>query len=168
MKEYVAIIAAVVAGLFTIISAFIVWKLAHKTSESAREQAKEDAKFNEKKALYVKTHELYESAIKCTKNYNNNHLSELFSKLTAEINLIASDDVAKQYFYVADLFQDWIPLYLKAFPAPIKIGEYSCNIIIQSPDPTLKYKQPEKEAYEKFYSSYEELIKLMRIELASA
>ncbi|BDP35013.1 hypothetical protein VA208B3_13840 [Vibrio alginolyticus] len=32
----------------------------------------------------------------------------------------------------------------------------------------LKYKQPEKEAYEKFYSSYEELIKLMRVELAVA
>ncbi|EHV5548609.1 TPA: hypothetical protein ACMD0U_003515 [Vibrio parahaemolyticus] len=167
MKEYVAVIAAVVAGVFTIVSAITMWKLTHRTSEIAREQATADAKFNEKKALYVRTHELYESAIKCTKNYESNNLSEAFSKLTAEINLIASSDVAKQYFYVADLFQDWMPLYFKAFPAPQKIGDQT-YITIQSPDPTLKYKQPEKEAYEKFYSSYEELIKLMRVELAAA
>ena len=167
MKEYIAVIAAVVAGTFTIISALIMWKLTHKTSERTREKAAQDAKFNEKKALYVRTHELYESAIKCTRSYENNHLSELFSKLTAEINLIASEDVATQYFYVADLFQDWIPLYLKAFPAPKKMGDHS-YIMIQSPDPTAKYKQPEKEAYDKFYSSYQDLIKLMRMELAAA
>lgn len=167
MKEYITIIAAVVAGLFTIVSAVIMWKLSYKTSEKGREQASVEIKFNEKKTLYVRTHELYESAIKCTRNYENQHLSELFSKLTAEINLIASDDVVKQYFYVADLFQDWIPLYLKAFPAPTKMGDHSYTII-QAPDPTLKYKQSEKQAYDKFYSGYQELIKLMRVELTTA
>jgi hypothetical protein len=58
-------------------------------------------------------------------------------------------------------------LYFKALPAPQKIGDQT-YITIQSPDPTLKYKQPKKEAYDKFYSSYEELIKLMRVELAAA
>lgn len=167
MKEYVAVIAALVAGFFTVISALIMWRLKHKTNEMMREHAAQDAKLNEKKALYVRTHELYESAIKYTKSYENKHLSELFSKLTAEINIIASNEVITQYLYVADLFQKWIPLYFKAFPAPQKMGNHS-YIMLQSPDPTLKYKQPEKEAYDKFYKSYQELIKLMRSELAVA
>ncbi|WP_421848566.1 hypothetical protein [Marinomonas sp.] len=167
MKEYVAVIAAIVAGLFAFISALTMWRLTHKTSEISRQQAMADAKFNEKKTLYVRVHELYESAIKCTKSYKNDNLTESFSKLTAEINLIASDEIVKQCFYVAELFQDWISLYFKAFPAPQKIGDQS-YIMLQSPDPTLKYKKPEKEAYDKFYRSYEELVKLMRAELVSA
>ncbi|ODY83942.1 hypothetical protein [Vibrio parahaemolyticus] len=167
MKEYVAVVSAVVAGLFTVFSAIIMWKLTHKTSENSRKQAELDSKFKEKKALYVKTHELFESAIKCTKNYQNTHLSESFSQLTAEINLLASDDVIHQYNYVGEAFQDWIPLYVSAFPPPTKIGDQS-YIMMQSPDPTVKYKQPEREAFHKFYSGYEELIKLMRTELAAA
>ncbi|EGQ7962780.1 hypothetical protein AB0522_004589 [Vibrio parahaemolyticus] len=167
MKEYVAVVSAVVAGLFTVFSAIIMWKLTHKTSENSRKQAELDSKFKEKKALYVKTHELFESAIKCTKNYQNTHLSESFSQLTAEINLLASDDVILQYNYVGEAFQDWIPLYVSAFPPPTKIGDQS-YIMMQSPDPTVKYKQPEREAFHKSYSGYEELIKLMRTELAAA
>lgn len=166
MKDYVAVIAAIIAGLFTIISSFIMWQLKRKTDERLQEKSLNEAIFNEKKTLYVRTHELYERAIKSTRNYQNSHLLDLFSKLTAEINLIASDDVIQQYFYVANLFQEWIPLYLKAYPAPKKMGD-SSYIILQSPDPTLKFKQLEKEAYDKFYSGYQELIKLMRIELAT-
>lgn len=160
MTDYVAVIAAIIAGVFSIISASMIRKLTN----DAKKEERKHVTHSEKKALYVKTHELYENAIKSSRNYNSTHLSELFSKLTAEINLIASEEVIGQYLIVADLFEEWVKLFIKAFPAPKKIGDQA-YITLQAPDPTLKFKPLEKYAYEKFYSSYQELIKLMRAEL---
>ncbi|MBU0626062.1 hypothetical protein KKH82_01185 [Patescibacteria group bacterium] len=113
-------------------------------------------------ALYIKVHEMMEELIKTTKSYKKTDLNSKFSKLTAEVNMIASPSIAKKYNNVADLYNDWASLYNEAYPEPkngIQIY-YSSNA-----DPTEKYQKPEKEAYEKFYQEYENFIKEMRFEI---
>lgn len=113
-------------------------------------------------ALYIKIHEMIEELIKATKNYEKTDLNSKFSKLTAEVRMIATQKIVNRYNNVADLYDEWSSLYFEAYPEP-KNGIsilYSSNA-----DPTKKYKEPEKEAFEIFYNEYEELIKEMRFEI---
>ncbi|RUR28080.1 hypothetical protein [Vreelandella nanhaiensis] len=160
MKEYVPIIVSVIAGMFALWSAVFTWRLKQASDKRMRELSKEEAAHNELKALYVKIHETFEDLIKESRNYKKSDLNSRFSTLTAEVGLLASTEVVGRYHRVADLYQEWAPLYLKAYPAP-KNGV----LLIQSPDPTLKYKEPEKEAYDRFYEEYSNLIKSLRGEI---
>jgi len=113
-------------------------------------------------ALYIKIHEMMEELIKTTKAYEKTDLNSKFSKLTAEVRMIASPSIAKKYNNVADLYDDWASLYIEAYPEPkngIQIL-YSSNS-----DPTKKYQKPEKEAYQKFNQECENLIQEMRSEI---
>ncbi len=113
-------------------------------------------------ALYIKIHEMIEELIKTTKTYKKTDLSSKFSKLTAEVRIIATQSIADRYNIVADLYNDWASLYIKAYPEQkngIQIL-YSSNA-----DPTKKYQKPEEEAFEKFYKEYEDLIQKMRSEI---
>jgi hypothetical protein len=113
-------------------------------------------------ALYIKVHEMMEELIKTTKYYEKTDLNSKFSKLTAEVRMIASPSITKKYNYVANLYDDWASLYIKAYPKP----KNGFQIIYSSnSDPTKKYKKPEEEAYQKFYQEYESLIKEMRSEI---
>ncbi|RLA84139.1 MAG: hypothetical protein DRG78_02305 [Epsilonproteobacteria bacterium] len=113
-------------------------------------------------ALYIKIHEMIEELIKATKAYEKTDLNSKFSKLTAEVRMIATQSIVNKYNDVADLYNDWASLYIEAYPEPkggIQIL-YSSNA-----DPTKKYQKPEKEAFENFYKEYEKLIKEMRSEI---
>ncbi|MCB4762135.1 MAG: hypothetical protein LGB78_09845 [Sulfurovum sp.] len=113
-------------------------------------------------ALYIKVHEMLEELIKTTKSHKKTDLNSKFSKLTAEVRMVASPSITKKYNYVADLYNNWASLYIKAYPKPkngIQIL-YSSNS-----DSTKKYQEPEKEAYEKFYQEYENLINEMQSEI---
>lgn len=165
MKEYIPIIVSVLAGLFALFSAVTAWRLKHNSDEKVREALAKDSAYKELKDLYVTVHETFEELIKETKSHGSSDLSSRFSKLTAELQMIASDKVMENYLQVADSYSDWASLFHKAYPAPKKIGD-SSYIMLQSPDPTLKYKEPEKVAYDKFYDGYQELIKTMRSEVA--
>ena len=113
-------------------------------------------------ALYIKIHEMIEELIKTTKTYEKTDLNSKFSKLTAEVRMIATHSIVNKYNHVADLYNDWASLYIKAYPEPkdgIQIL-YSSNA-----DPTKKYQKPEKDAFEKFYKEYEDLIQEMRSEI---
>ena len=160
MKEYVPILVSVIAGLFALWSAVFTWRLKQSSEKKMHELSKEEATYNELKSLYVKIHETFEDLIKGTRNYEKSDLNSRFSTLTAEVGILASAEVIDKYHQVADLYQEWAPLYLKAYPAP-KNGV----LLIQSPDPTLKYKEPEKEACDRFYEEYKNLVKCLRSEV---
>lgn len=115
-------------------------------------------------SLYIKIHEMMEELIKTTKTYEKTDLNSRFSKLTAEVRIMATQSIVNKYNAVADLYDDWASLYIKAYPEP-KGGIqliYSSNA-----DPTKKYQKPEKEAFENFYKEYEDLIKEMRSEIGN-
>jgi len=161
MKEYVPIIVSVIAGLFALWSAVFTWRLKQFSEKRMREQSKEETVHDELKSLYIKIHETFEDLIKETRNYGKSDLNSRFSTLTAEVGILAPAEVISRYQQVADLYEEWAPLYLKAYPAP-KNG----FLLIQSPDPTLKYKEPEKEAYDRFYEEYKNLVNCLRSEIA--
>jgi hypothetical protein len=164
MKEYIPIIVSIIAGLFAIGSAIFTWKLKQSSEKSLRTLTEKDKHHNELKTLYIKVHEMFEEAIKAIQEYKNNDLNSRFSTLTAEIQMIASEEVIEKYNQVATLCDDWATLYHKAYPAP----KNGYNIIYSKiSDPTLQYKEPAKNSYNKFYTEYEHLIKLMRSELAN-
>jgi len=112
--------------------------------------------------LYIKVHEMMEELIKATKTYEKINLSSKFSKLTAEIQIIAKPSIIKQYKKVTNLYTDWASLYIKAYPKP-KNGMQI--LYSENADPTKKYQKLEKEIYEKFYKEYENLINDMHFEI---
>tara|TARA_R100000687_G_C6449567_1_gene164519 strand:- start:1942 stop:2436 length:495 start_codon:yes stop_codon:yes gene_type:complete len=160
MKDYVPIIVSVIAGLFALWSAVFTWRLKQASEKKIRELSREESIYAELKSLYIKIHETYEDLIKETRGYGKSSLNSRFSKLTAEVQMLASPEVIERYKRVSELYQEWAPLYLKAYPPP-KNGV----LLIQSPDPTLKYKEPEKEAYDSFYDEYNNLVKSLRSEI---
>lgn len=161
MKEYVPIIVSVVAGFLAMVSAFFAWKLKQSSESEIRAISKQDMRHSELKLLYIKINENFEALIKNTKLHSEENLNSKFSNLTAEVRMLASEHVVQMYLSVADLHHEWAALYFKAYP-PVKNG----ILIIQSPDPTLKFKVPEKVAYESFYNEYQKLILAMRTELS--
>jgi len=124
-----------------------------------------DKKLSQKEkreVLYIKTHEMMEELIKTTKTYEETDLNSKFSKLTAEVRIIATQSIVNKYNSVADLYDKWASLYIKAYPEP----KNGISILYSSnSDPTKQYKKLEKEAYEIFYKEYENLIENMRSEI---
>ena len=155
------IIVSVIAGLFALWSAVFAWRLKQSSEKRLRELSKEESAYKELKSLYIKIHETFEDLIKETQTYGKKELSSRFSTLTAEVRMLASEDAIAKYQQVSDLYQEWAPLYQQAYPAP-KDG----ILIIQSPDPTLKYKEPEKVAYDLFYEEYQNMVNCLRSEIA--
>jgi hypothetical protein len=58
-------------------------------------------------------------------------------------------------------------LFFNASPRRMKVGEETV-VILQAPDPTAKYKQPEREAHEKLQDAVQVLIEAMREDLKHA
>jgi len=131
-----------------------------KIDKKIKEFSKKDKAYEELKILYIKIHEMIEETIKKVENSDVNNLSSQFSKITAEVQMTCPNNIIEKYLIVARLCQDWTSLYMQAYPNNNMI--YSKNI-----DPTLKYKEPEKKAYDKFYKEYQNLIQEMRSDLIS-
>ncbi len=158
MKEYLPIIAPIIAGLFSLGAIIFTWIF----KKSFEKQLRKISEHDELKNLYIKTYEMIEELIKGTINNKENNLNSQFSKLTAEINMLASTEIIEKYKLVIDLYEKWTDLFIKAYP-PSRNGYkivYSKLI-----DPTLKYKEPAKNAYEILYKEYECLHELMRLEI---
>ena len=153
---------SVIAGLFALWSAVFTWRLKQLSEGRMRELSKEESAYSELKALYIRVHETFENLIKETRNHGKSNLNSQFSALTAEVGILASEEVRNAYQTVAELYHEWEPLYLKAYPEP-KDGVH----LIRAPDPTLKYKEPEKDAFDRFYTEYKNLVRCLREEVGS-
>ena len=64
MKEYVAIISAVMAGIFAVISACIAWWLKSHSDRAQEKRSDAKEKRAEIRELYTRTFRLFEDAIR--------------------------------------------------------------------------------------------------------
>lgn len=168
MKEFVpaitASIAAIIAGIFAIASPFLSWKLKNASDERARLTALDKDRRDEIKRLFTDIHVLFEQAIRQVLTKGEFALGKEFSEANAKVNLLAPQNIAAQYSSVAFLLEEWSKLYYNATPRSLKVGEQTVSIL-QSPDPTQKYKKPAHEAHQKLQQELNRLIGLMRLEL---
>lgn len=164
MKEYVPAIAAVIAGIFAITSAFIAWKLKNSSDTVREKNDRIQRKHEETKSLYTGTFQLFEEAVRQVLDGDDFTLAKQFSENNAKIHLLASEKITQKYSEVAALLESWSRLYTKASPLQMKIGDQVMTMI-QSPDPTAQYKEPAKAEYEKLQVALQQLVGLMRDEL---
>ena len=106
MKEYVPIFVSIIAGVFAVGSAIFTWNLKQSSEKRIRELSKEDKVYSESKSLYIKIHEIFEDLIKETRAHDKSNLNSRFSKLTAEVGILAPQELISKYQKVADLYQE--------------------------------------------------------------
>lgn len=164
MKDYVSIIAAIMAGISAVISAVIAWKLKGISDDRRDAADLRKERHTEAKALYESTFQLFEQAIREVWNRTPFTLAKEFNQNNARIHLIAPECVVQKYSEVAGLLESWSSLQAKANPRQMKMGDETVTIV-QAPDPTAKYKEPAKVEHEKLQTALQELVALMRSEL---
>ncbi|MBY0484448.1 hypothetical protein [Nitrosomonas sp.] len=162
MNEFVAVIG----GLFTLVAAFFAWKLKTASDDATRKLAIEKERRDEIKLLYENTFILFEQAIRQVKQREQFSLGCEFSQTNAKMHLVAPKPIADQYLVAASLLEDWSQLHAKASPRQIDIGGQTATLI-QSPDPTAPFKEPEKKAHESLLVELQKLTQLMREDLAA-
>jgi len=122
-------------------------------------------KNNETQRLYPSIVALFERAIRHVFHREDDlGLSRDFSDANAKVHLLAPSEIAAQYFNVVSLLEDWSRLYDKPTPRQMKVGDQTVTML-QSPDPTERYKGPAKAAHEKLQEELRRLIDLMRVEI---
>ncbi|WP_433704172.1 hypothetical protein [Paraburkholderia sacchari] len=164
MKDYVSVIAAVISGLSAIICAFIAWRLK-EASDDKREAANSlKERHAETKLLYETTFLLFERAIREIVSREPFTLADEFCQNNARMHLLAPEHIIEKYSESASLLESWSTLHAKASPRQWKI-ENATVTIFQAPDPTIQYKEPAKIEHDKFQTTLQELITLMRTEL---
>lgn len=165
MTQYVPAIAAVIAGIFAVVSAFMAWRLKNSSDDRRDQVSHAKEKHDEEKSLYTTTFQLFEGAIRQVLDGSDFSLAQAFSENNARIHLLAPQHIVDQYSESASLLGSWSGLHAKASPRQIKRGDETITIF-QAPDPTAKYKEPAKAEYEKLQVSLQKLVELMRSQLA--
>ena len=164
VKEYIPAIAAVIAGIFAIFSAYIAWKFKSSSDKQREQMTRAKDKYEEEKTLYTATFQLFEKAIREVLGREKFTLAEKFSENNARIHLLAPKSVEDQYSETASLLESWSALHAKASPQQMKMGDQTITVF-QAPDPTAKYKEPAENEYVKLQDSLHKLVELMRSEL---
>ncbi|MGD0519914.1 MAG: hypothetical protein ABSA48_01545 [Terracidiphilus sp.] len=167
MKEFVPAIAAIIAGIFAIVSPFITWKLKNASDERALQTALGKERRNEIKRLYTDIYVSFEQAMKQVLNKEKFTLAQEISEINAKVRLLAPEKIVEQYYVVASSLEKWSQLHNRATPRQLKVGEETVDII-QYPDPAREYKEPAKAAYDKLQGELNNLIALMRVELGNS
>lgn len=162
MNEYVAIIT----GSFTLLAAFLGWKLKSASDEAARKVAIEKERRDEIKLLYENTFIIFEQAIRQVQQREQFTLGREFSQTNAKMHLVAPTPIADQYLVAVSLLDDWSELHEKASPRQIE-RDGQIATLIQSPDPTAPFKEPAKKAHESLLVELQKLTQLMRENLAA-
>lgn len=166
MTKYVSIIAAAIAGIFATVTAVIAWKLKSKTDARERSIAIAKQRRDEVKRLYTDVFVVVEQTINRVRQFEEFNLDKELSDVNGRVCLLAHERVAKQYVQVASLLTEWSILFANASPKRTKVGDQTM-VFLQAPDPTAKYKEPEREASQKLQGAVDLLIKEMRAELAN-
>lgn len=164
MKNYATVIAAVVAGIFALVSAYLAWKLKSTTEANERTLVESRERKQEIKDLYASVIAALEQAIKKVQNTDDFSLDEELSEINAKLYLIGSEAAAQQYQDVAERIRKWSSLHSLATPRRMTIGGDTISIL-QAPDPTTKFKKSATDAYAELQCALESMIKQMRSEV---
>jgi hypothetical protein len=167
MKEYVAIVAAAMSGAFAVVSACIAWWLKSHSDRAQVERTEAKEKHAEIRELYTRAFRLFEDAARLIHRDEGASIEEDFARLNADMHLLGSDAVAGLYEKAAISLSEWSRLYAKATPRQQKIGDQTLTIL-QAPDPTAKYKEPERQAFEDLQEKLRALHAQMKAELRSS
>ncbi len=165
MKDYITVIAAGAAGVFTLITAVLAWKLKSATEERDRKFAKSKERRAELKQLYTDISVVLELAIKAIRAHEKLTIEKEISEANARVRLLASDTVVDKYQKVANLLADWVGMFHLASPNRMKVGDQDVEIL-QAPDPKVKYRPVEKELFERLQGAIRDLTQEMRADLA--
>ncbi|MFP3619170.1 hypothetical protein [Burkholderia sp. SIMBA_051] len=164
MKDYGVVIAAVIAGIFALSSAYLAWKLKSSGDTNERSLIESRERRQEIKDLYSSVIVALEQSIKKVQNAEEFSLDRELSEINAKLYLIGSEAVIRLYQDVAEHIRKWSSLHCLATPRRIKIGGDTISIL-QAPNPTAKFQQPAADAYEEFQCALTRMIKQMRSEL---
>lgn len=165
MSNDVGIFTTVINGCFTLVSGYFLWKL--KTATEEREKSFNHAKERreELKKLYSDLFVMFEQAIRMARAEVEYKLDKETSTTNARVRLLASPGVIEKYLECIDLLEEWSILYFKATPRRTKNPDGSITTILQAPDPTAKYKEPERNVYKQLQIALDLLVKEMRSDL---
>jgi hypothetical protein len=118
LKDFVPAIAAVIAGIFAIVSPFITWKLKNASDERARLVALDKERRDDIKRLYTNIFALFEQAIRQVMHAEEFTLAREFTEANAKINLLASPEIAAQYNDACSLLEGLVTASLQNPPSP--------------------------------------------------
>ncbi|WP_281783926.1 hypothetical protein [Sinimarinibacterium flocculans] len=166
LKDFSTVLAAAIAGLFALLSAFLAWRLRNAADSSIAEAAVAKERRNEVKALYTEAYSLFERAIAEVRNGQPFTLAHDFAKLNAQFHLLAPATLSEQYGECCMQLEFWSRLQGQASPKRMDVAGVPL-IIVQSPDPTEKYREPAAAAYRKLQSQLQALASAMRRELSN-
>lgn len=89
VKEYASALAAIIAGLFAIISPFITWRLKNASDERARSISLSKERREELKRLFSDIFTMFEQAIGHARRNEPFLLSPEQSQINAQVRLLA-------------------------------------------------------------------------------
>jgi hypothetical protein len=164
LKDFSTVLAATMAGLFALLSAFLAWRLRNTTDSDASRASVAKEQRDEVKALYTGTYSLFERAIAEVRAGGPFTLSNDFSKLNAQFHLLAPEALSKQYGECCLQLESWSQLHVQASPKRMNVSGVPI-VFVQSPDPAAKFREPAAAAYEKLQSQLQDFVAAMRIEL---
>lgn len=161
-KENIAIFIAVISGVFAIIVAGLNWYLTRRATRRQTVFQFQEKRYNDVLNLYVRTYELLELTMAAIFKGQDAPAQAEFSQNSAKMRLLAPEPIYLMYYEVTHLLEEWTVLHMQASPRKAATEDGKTIVIIQSPDPTAKYKKPAEEAYTKLRDKVNELVELMR------
>ena len=167
MQDLAAVLGNAVTGLFTLLGAFLVWRLKRKEGEGERDAAIAISKRKELVELFAQVFTSLEQAMKCAIAQEPFELTSERSLVNAKVRLLASEQVNLAYDEVSDKLQSWSALHVAASPRTTKIGDQTF-VMLQAPDPTAKYKGPAEDAHKLLHEALQVLRERMRADLGDA
>ena len=167
MQDFAAVLGNAVTGLFTLLGAFLAWRLRRKDDEGERIAAVAIAKRKELVELFAQVFMSLEQAMKCAIEQEPFDLTTERSLVNAKLGLLASEQVNLAYDDVSDKLRSWAALHIAASPRRTTIGDQAF-VVLQAPDPREKYKVPAEEARKLMHEALQVLRERMRADLGDA
>lgn len=146
------IVTSLVAGIFVLIAAYLAWRLRISEKHAALMVEKR----KEKEELYKKIHRTFDGMIQAVKRHERTAMQKEVIELNAEVALLASDEFGALYEESCQNLEEWTAVFPKAWPD---------TNLLQAPDPTAKYKEQERAAYQQFLENLQKLNTFMKADL---
>ena len=148
-----------------VINFFRAGSLLHD-EQTAKLLSIEQRHCEELKCLYTGIFSLLEQTIRQVFASQEFNLAKEWADATAKIQLLAPNRIRDQYEEVSIRLSEWSRLYAQSTPRQIRVRDLDMTVtMIGSPDPTEKYREPAKAAYDSLQSELRTLMAYMRAEL---